>query len=73
MNTFLCGLGTGMTEALLVVSVSETFKTQLIHDRLKTNPKFKGIFHGMGEIIKKDGILGCYKGVVPTMMKSGTN
>lgn len=36
-----------MTEAILVVSVSETFKTQLIHDRLKPNSQYKGIFHGM--------------------------
>ena len=35
LTTFLCGLGAGVTEALIIVTPSETLKVKLIHDRLR--------------------------------------
>jgi len=35
MNSFLAGLGAGVSEAILAVTPAETIKVKLIHDRLK--------------------------------------
>ena len=44
-----------------------------IHDANQPNPRYKGLIHGVGLIIKEEGIRGIYKGVVPTMLKQGGN
>lgn len=70
---FLCGLGAGISEAILVVTPMETIKVKFIHDQNSATPKFKGFYHGVGEIIKQQGIRGIYQGLTATMMKQGTN
>ena len=54
-NTLLCGLGAGVSEAILVVCPMETVKVKFIHDQTQPNPKYKGFFHGVRAIVKEEG------------------
>ncbi|XP_039495743.1 putative tricarboxylate transport protein, mitochondrial [Drosophila santomea] len=69
----LCGLGAGVCEAIVAVTPMETIKVKFINDRRSANPKFKGFIHGVGQIIKAEGISGIYKGLTATVLKQGTN
>ncbi|XP_076048598.1 mitochondrial citrate transporter scheggia isoform X1 [Oratosquilla oratoria] len=69
----LCGLGAGVSEAILAVTPMETIKVKFINDQRSGNPKFKGFFHGVGCIIKEQGIRGTYQGLTATIMKQGSN
>ncbi|VDI67287.1 tricarboxylate transport protein B, mitochondrial-like [Mytilus galloprovincialis] len=69
----LCGLGAGVSEAIFAVTPMETLKVKFINDQTSKNPKFKGFFHGVREIIKTQGIRGTYQGLTPTIMKQGSN
>lgn len=51
----------------------ETVKVKFINDQRSANPKFKGFFHGVGCIVKQDGISGVYKGLTATILKQGSN
>ncbi|XP_034113401.1 tricarboxylate transport protein, mitochondrial isoform X1 [Drosophila albomicans] len=68
-----CGLGAGVCEAVLAVTPMETIKVKFINDLRSPNPKFKGFAHGVGQIIKAEGISGIYKGLTPTILKQGSN
>ncbi|CAH1993978.1 unnamed protein product [Acanthoscelides obtectus] len=70
---FLSGMGAGITEAIFAVTPMETIKVKFINDQRTGNPRFKGLFHGVGLIIKEQGIGGIYKGLVPTIIKQGSN
>jgi solute carrier family 25 citrate transporter 1 len=72
-NNFLCGLCAGAAEAVVVVTPQETLKTRLIHDKLSAEPKYRNLFHGIYTIIQNQGLGGCYKGVVPTLLKQSSN
>lgn len=52
----LCGLGAGVAEAILAVTPMETVKVKFINDQRSANPKYKGFFHGVGMIVKQDGM-----------------
>ncbi|KAF9201602.1 hypothetical protein BGZ49_008163 [Haplosporangium sp. Z 27] len=67
------GLGAGMTEAVLVVTPSETIKTKLIHDGNSPTPQYRGLVHGVKSIVKAEGFGGIYRGVVPVMARQGAN
>jgi len=73
LNRLLCGLGAGVSEAILAVTPMETVKVKFIADQRSANPQFKGFFHGVRCIIAKEGISGTYKGITPTIMKQGSN
>ena len=60
----LAGLGAGVLEAVFAVTPMETVKVRFINDQRSANPKFKGFAHGVGCIIKQDGIGGVYKGKI---------
>lgn len=51
----LCGLGAGVSEAILAVTPMETVKVKFINDQRSANPRFRGFFHGVGVIIKEQG------------------
>ena len=53
INTFLCGLSAGAAEAMLVVTIQETLKVQLIHDKFMSEPKYRNLFHGIYSIVSK--------------------
>jgi len=72
-GNFFAGMCGGLMEALLVVTPQETMKVRLIHDRLSPNPRFRGTFHGISTLLKEQGLSGCYKGLLPTMIKQGSN
>jgi solute carrier family 25 citrate transporter 1 len=55
------------------VTPMETVKVKFIHDQNSANPKYKGFFHGVREIIKQHGMGGVYKGVTATIIKQGSN
>lgn len=69
----LCGLGAGVSEAIFAVTPMETVKVKFIHDQNSANPKYKGFFHGVREIVKQQGLGGVYKGVTATIIKQGSN
>jgi len=69
----LCGLGAGVCEAILAVTPMETIKVKFINDQRSANPKFKGFAHGVGQIIKAEGVSGVYKGLTATILKQGSN
>ena len=57
----------------MAVTPMETVKVKFIHDQNQKNPRFKGFFHGVREIIREQGVMGCYKGVTATIIKQGSN
>jgi len=72
-ENLLCGLFAGVCEAILVVTPQETIKVKMVHDILSPQPKYRGFFHGVSTIVKEQGISGTYKGLVPTIIKQGSN
>ncbi|KAJ3034212.1 hypothetical protein HDV00_005259 [Rhizophlyctis rosea] len=69
----LAGLGAGVTEAVLVVTPTETIKTKLIHDQNQPNPKYCGLIHGTREIVKAEGVSGIYRGMTAVVARQGAN
>eukprot|EP00118_Oscarella_pearsei_P021588 m.242958 g.242958 ORF g.242958 m.242958 type:complete len:325 (+) comp40231_c0_seq2:424-1398(+) len=69
----LAGLGAGATEAVLVVCPMETIKVKFIHDQTQPKPQYKGFFHGIRQIVRKQGFKGTYQGLTSTVIKQGTN
>lgn len=69
----LAGLGAGVAEAILAVTPMETVKVKFINDQRSATPKFKGFFHGVGMIVRQEGLSGVYKGLTATIMKQGSN
>ncbi|XP_055375106.1 putative tricarboxylate transport protein, mitochondrial [Condylostylus longicornis] len=72
-SKLLAGLGAGALEAIIAVTPMETIKTKFINDQRSANPKFKGFAHGVGLIIKSEGISGVYKGLTATILKQSSN
>ena len=54
-NILLCGLGAGLSEAVLIVCPMETVKVKFIHDQTQPNPKYRGFLHGVSTMIKTEG------------------
>jgi len=73
MQGFACGLGAGFVEAVIIVTLMENIKTKLIHDRVKDVPQYRGLFHGIIQIVKDHGLSSLYKGLSATIMKQCTN
>lgn len=73
VNTFLAGLGAGITEAIVIVTPMETIKVRFIHDQLKATPVYRNFIHGIYSIVKEQGLSGTYKGLLPTILKQGSN
>ncbi|KAI8872802.1 mitochondrial tricarboxylate transporter [Ramicandelaber brevisporus] len=74
-RSMLAGLGAGMTEAVLVVTPTETIKTKIIHDaaRSKAERRFKGLGHAVTTIVREEGPRGVYRGLGPVMARQGAN
>jgi len=73
LQNFLAGVGAGITEAVFVVTPQETLKTKLIHDRFQPQPQYKGLFDGIGKIYGSQGFNGVYRGLIPTVIRQGSN
>mmetsp|Transcript_5080 Transcript_5080/g.7496 ORF Transcript_5080/g.7496 Transcript_5080/m.7496 type:complete len:291 (+) Transcript_5080:134-1006(+) len=65
-RTFVAGVMAGSLEAAVAVTPVETIKTKCI----EMNTTF---FTGVRRILATEGIRGFYRGLVPTMMKQGSN
>jgi solute carrier family 25 citrate transporter 1 len=84
----LAGLGAGLTEAVFAVTPSETIKwvalscsrcqadvlrTKLVEDSKLAQPRFKGLVHGTGIILREEGFGGVYRGLLPVVSLSVCN
>jgi len=70
----IAGLCAGACEAVAAVTPMETIKVKFVHDQLmSSNPRFRGLFHGVSTIVKEEGIFGIYRGVFATILKQSTN
>ncbi|XP_033955151.1 tricarboxylate transport protein A, mitochondrial [Pseudochaenichthys georgianus] len=72
-RSLVCGLGAGITEAIVVVCPMETLKVKMIHDQCSLRPRYRGFFHGISEIIREQGVRGTYQGLTATVLKQGSN
>ncbi|KAL1529044.1 hypothetical protein AB1Y20_000007 [Prymnesium parvum] len=73
VTSFLAGLFAGTAEAIFVTTPQETIKIKLIDDQFKSQtPRFKGFFHGVRTIVAEEGLIGCYQGLLPTILKVAT-
>ncbi|CAH1113446.1 unnamed protein product [Psylliodes chrysocephalus] len=72
-QSLICGLGAGISEAILAVTPMETIKVKFINDQRSAQPQYRGLVHGLGVIVKTQGVSGLYKGVIATIIKQGTN
>ncbi|KAI3647734.1 hypothetical protein MP228_007955 [Amoeboaphelidium protococcarum] len=73
VNSIGSGLLAGVTESLLAVIPTETIKTKLINDRNTAEPKYRGLVHGVKTIVREEGFIGIYQGVMPTVMRQACN
>ena len=65
-----CG---GVTEAVFAVTPVETLKTRVTDDVRRGTKNYTGSLDAAMKIIKSEGPIGLYRGMVPTIMKQGTN
>ncbi|XP_019366548.1 PREDICTED: tricarboxylate transport protein, mitochondrial-like [Gavialis gangeticus] len=72
-RSLICGLGAGVAEAVAIVCPMETIKVKFIHDQSSLNPKYRGFFHGVREIVREQGLRGTYQGLTATVLKQGSN
>ena len=54
-GSLFCGLGAGVSEAILAVTPMETVKVKFIHDQTQAKPRFRGFFHGLRTIVTEQG------------------
>merc|ERR1712032_846710 len=59
-SRLLCGLGAGISEAILAVTPMETVKVKFIADQRSANPQYRGFAHGVRQIVAAEGLMGCY-------------
>jgi solute carrier family 25 (mitochondrial citrate transporter), member 1 len=78
--TFTAGLGSGLTEAILVVTPSEVCKVRMmgqyhsLQDPAQlARRKYTNVLQTAMVISREEGIGALYKGVVPTMLRQGCN
>mmetsp|Transcript_43420 Transcript_43420/g.94547 ORF Transcript_43420/g.94547 Transcript_43420/m.94547 type:complete len:292 (+) Transcript_43420:64-939(+) len=65
-----CG---GVSEAVLAVTPMETIKTRVTDDARKGTKNYSGSMDAVLKIMKSEGPMGLYRGVIPTIAKQGTN
>lgn len=73
LNTTICGAIAGTIEGLFVHVPVENVKVKLIHDRFKTPPQFRNLFHGIYKVCSEQGYNGMTAGTTITMLKEGSN
>lgn len=78
--TFAAGLGSGLTEAILVVTPSEVCKVRMmgqyhsLQDPAQlARRKYTNVLQTAMVITREEGVGALYKGVVPTMLRQGCN
>ena len=78
--SFIAGLGSGITESILIVTPFEVVKTRLqMSHHSMTDPseiariKYKGPVHCAYTVMKEEGLTALWKGLTPTMIRQGSN
>ena len=56
LKRLFCGMGAGVVEALFAVIPTESVKVKFINDRCSELPKYRGLVHGVREIVKERGL-----------------
>jgi len=74
-NGFLAGTGSGITEAVLIVTPFEVIKTRLQQQKGLDSKalKYKGLVQTARLIAQEEGVTALWKGNVPTMLRQGIN
>lgn len=77
-NTFIAGVGAGLTEAVLVVNPTEVIKIRLqaqnhsLVDPLDT-PKYRNAAHCVWTVVREEGFTALYRGVALTAARQASN
>lgn len=77
-NTFIAGVGAGLTEAVIVVNPTEVVKIRLqaqnhsLVDPLQV-PKYRNAAHCVWTVIREEGITALYRGVALTAARQASN
>merc|ERR1719195_622292 len=71
--TVACGLGAGITEAVIAVTPVETVKTRVTDDLRRGTGNYTGSADAIVKILKSEGPMGLYRGAFPTILKQATN
>mmetsp|Transcript_123434 Transcript_123434/g.348764 ORF Transcript_123434/g.348764 Transcript_123434/m.348764 type:complete len:295 (+) Transcript_123434:143-1027(+) len=69
----LSGACGGVSEAVFAVTPIETLKTRVTDDMRRGTGNYSGSFDAMVKILKAEGPMGLYMGLVPTIAKQATN
>lgn len=72
-HNMFSGFCAGTSEAVLAVTPIETLKTRATDDLRLGTKKYTSSLDATIKIVKAEGPMGLYRGVVPTIMKQGTN
>jgi solute carrier family 25 citrate transporter 1 len=67
------GVCAGASEAILAVTPMETIKTRVADAQRKGQGAYSGSLDATMKILKAEGPIGIYRGVVPTILKQSTN
>lgn len=77
-NTFIAGVGAGLTEAVLVVTPTEVVKIRLqaqnhsLVDPLAA-PKYRNAAHCVWTVLREEGVTALYRGVALTAARQASN
>lgn len=73
----VAGLGAGLLESVVAVTPFEAIKTALIDDKQALKPKYqnngRGMLRNYGSLVRDQGIMGLYRGVLPVSMRQAAN
>jgi solute carrier family 25 citrate transporter 1 len=69
----LCGFLAGVAEAVFAVIPTETVKTRVTDDLRQGTNRYTGSLMAARQILSAEGVSGIYRGVLPTILKQGTN
>lgn len=77
---FFAGLGCGLTEAVMIVTPAEVCKIRLqsqyhsmVDPKQMEHRKYTNVLQTAVLIVREEGITALYKGVLPTMLRQGSN
>lgn len=77
---FLAGLGSGVTEAVIVVTPAEVCKIRmqaqyhsLLDPEQVARRKYRHVLQTAAVVVREEGVRALYKGLVPTTLRQGCN